>query len=222
MIFQELLAFLEKDKIDFLVVKPIGNHTGPAVTGIGMIGQFLLVQWPGGGIGNTVLIDIGIDPVGGRAADRAKEPVEPTMNGPVGNGAGKVRLFDALDLSIGDELSLLVEEGHADVPLANAGGGISLVAEHLGEGEPVFLDQAGSLHPREYALHPRAECHPPSEQAVPGGSAHGGWAVGIGKVHSLLRHLVQMGGRDFRLWIVATQVSITQIIGENEQDVWLG
>ena len=143
MIFQELLALLEKDEIDLLVVKPIGNHAGPAVTGIGMIGQVLFVQWSGWGIGDTILIDIGIDPVGRRAADRAEEAVEPTMNGPVGNGAGKVRLFDALDLSIGDEISLFVKEGHADVPLANAGGGISLVAEHLGEGEPVFLDQAG-------------------------------------------------------------------------------
>jgi len=187
-----------------------------------MIGQFLFVQWLGGRIGDTVLIDIGIDPIGGRAADCAEEPVEPTMGGAIGNGAGKVRLFHSFDLPIGDELSFLIEEGHADVPLADTGGGVSLVAEHLGEGEPVLLDQAGSLHSGEYALHPRAECHPPSEQAVPGGSAHGGWAVGIGKVHSLFRHFVQMGGRNFRLRIVATQVPIAQVIGEDEQDVWRG
>ena len=87
MIFQEFLALLEKDKINLLVVKPIGNHAGAAVTGIGMIGEFLFVQCSGGGIGDAILIDIGIDPVGGRAAHRAEELIEATMDGPVGNRA---------------------------------------------------------------------------------------------------------------------------------------
>ena len=221
MIFQEFLTLFEKDKIDLFVVKPIGNHAGPAVTGIGVLGKVRLVQGSGWGIGDAVLIDIGIDPVGGRAADRAKEAVEPTMDRAVGNRVGKVRLLDPLDLSIGNEVSFLIEEGHANVPLANTSGGISLFAEHLGEGEAALFDQAGSLHTRKDAFHARTKSHPSGEQAIPGGCAYSGWAVGIGKTHPLPDQAVQVGRRNFGFRIVATQVPVTQIICQNEQDVRL-
>ena len=54
----------------------------------------------------------------GWAADGAVELVEAAMDWTVGNRARVVDELDAFDAALRDAATLVVEEGHADVPLA--------------------------------------------------------------------------------------------------------
>ncbi|OQB36017.1 MAG: hypothetical protein BWY09_02077 [Candidatus Hydrogenedentes bacterium ADurb.Bin179] len=56
-------------------------------------------------------------------------------------------------------------------------------------------------------------------QGTPGWRAHRTARVGLGKTHALHGHAVQSRRQDFLL-TVTTQVAITQVVRENENDVW--
>ncbi len=72
-----------------------------------------------------------------------------------------------------DGFSCGVEEGEADVPFADEGGGVALVAEHLGEGEAALFDHVGAAGSGEDGAVSGAEGHAAGEDAVAGGGADG-------------------------------------------------
>ena len=58
------------------------------------------------------------------------------------------------------------------------------------------------------------------QQAVAGGRANGGWGMGIGEAHSLLRQTVDVRGLYFG-GAVATEIAVAQVVRVDEDDVGL-
>ena len=121
-----------------------------------------------------------------------------------------------------DRRSIFIIGSYADVPLSEHRRLVALLAEHAGQGQAIRGNQTGSPHPGKDSLVIETKGHAPSEHAVPGGRANRGRAVGIRKKHPLLGQPVEVGRGDFRLGVIAGEVSVTQVVRENENDVRMG
>jgi hypothetical protein len=62
---------------------------------------------------------------------------------------------------------------------------------------------------------------PTRQQGVTAGRADARGAVGIGEAHALRGQLVQVRCGNIRGRIVAREISVTEIIGIEDDDVWL-
>ena len=218
---EELQAFFQEDHVDFFKVKVRGHQSGAAVKGPLVFRKIALVDLPGWRDRNPVALHVSIKPVGGGTADRAEKVVEATVDGAIGNWAAVVDPADGLESVPVDSLSLLVEEGHPDVPFAEEGGGVALLLQHGREGEALLFDEAGPADTCEDAAVIQPEGHTPGHDAVAGGSTDRGWAVGVGKEESFAGQAVEVRSLHLALRIVTAYVSVTQVIGKNEEDVGL-
>ncbi len=70
---EELLTLFQKDQVDFLQVESGGDHSGAAVVRVEVIREVSLVDRLLRRNGNSVTLDVGIQPVGGGTAGSAKE-----------------------------------------------------------------------------------------------------------------------------------------------------
>ena len=141
------------------------------------------------------------------------------MDRRTGDGSRKVDAFDGVQTVLVDGLAGLIEEGHADVPLAEHRGGVALVSQHPRQGEAFRFDHARAAYAGEDAAKPRAKCHPPGHYAVASRRANRRWAMCIGEPHAPCREFVDVRRRNPRRRVVATDVAVPEIVGENEQDV---
>ena len=218
-LLQEADAFFKEEKVNFFEVEVGGDFSRTVVVGVGMFGQGGAVEDLGWGDGNAVAVDVGVEPVGCGAASGAVEVVESSVKRAVWDGAGVVDSMDGRESVLADGVSVLVKEGEADVPFADEGGCVSFSLEHGGEGEAIFFDEAGASGAGEDAFHAGSEGHASGEDAVAGGRADGGGAVGVGEAESFAGELVDVGCGNFGLVVVATEVSVAEVVGEEEEDV---
>jgi len=216
---EKLPALLEKDQVDLFQIESRGNHTRATVVRVRMPGQSRPLDLALGRNRDPVTVDVSIEPIGGRAAGGAEEPVESTVDRGVRNTAGIVDAPDGLAPVPADRPPLLVGERQADVPFAEAGRRIALIAEHLRQRQPAFLDHARTADSREHSPHPRAKRHPPRQQAVARRRADGRRAVRVGETHPFGGEPVQVDGRHPRFRIVAPDVAVAEIIRQNHEDV---
>ena len=184
-----------------------------------MFGQRTAIYNLGGRNGNAVPIDIGIEPIRGGTTSGAKEMIEPPVNRPAVDGTGIVDQAHCIQPVPVDRLAFLVKGGQPDVPLPEHRRLVPLLAEHARQGQPLRSDQTGSPHPGEDSLVIETESHTPGQHAVTGRSTNRGRTVGIGKKHSFLGQLVEVGGGNPGLRVVATDVPVSQIIRQNENYV---
>jgi len=105
------------------------------------------------------------------------------------------------------------------VPFANARSGIAVVSKHLRQCQTLLLDQAGTAQPDKDSPHSRAELHPPGKDAVARRRADGRWTVGIRKSHTLRCKLVQVRRRNLGIGVVTADVSIPEIVCQDEEDI---
>ena len=105
------------------------------------------------------------------------------------------------------------------MPLANAGGMIPGALHHPRDRPAVRLDQRTIKRPKHPALHLGPPGITASEEAIPGRRADRRRAVGIGETHSLRRQSIQIWRGDFRVRVVTPQVAVTQIVGQDNNDV---
>ena len=218
-LFEEVDAFFEKDEVDFFEVEVGGGFSRTVVAGVRMFGQGRAVEDLGWGDGNAVAVNVGVEPIGGGATGGSVEVVESAVKRAVWDGAGVVDSMDGLEAILVDGVSVLVKEGEADVPFADEGGCVAVFLEHGGEGEAICFDEAGSAGAGKDAFHAGSEGHASGEDAVASGRADGGGAVSISKEEAFAGELVDVGGGDFGLVVVATEVSIAEVVGEDEEDV---
>ena len=108
------------------------------------------------------------------------------------------------------------------MPLAKHGGRVTLITEHAGYCESIFLDETRPSGTGEDTLHAVAKGHPAGEQAVPGRRADGGRAVGVGEAHALPGQAVDVWGGRLGFGVVTADIAVPEIVGEDENDVWLG
>ena len=184
-----------------------------------MIGQRLAVNDPCGWNRNAVTLDEGVEPVRCWATDGAEELVEATVNRCIGDRARVVNALHRLKPVLVDGLPLLIKEGHAHVPLAEKSGRVALVLQHAAYRRARFLDHAGAADTREDAAHPRPKSHASGQNAVARGCADSRRAVRIAEQHSLFRQPINVGGRDLGFGVVATDIPIAEVIGEDEDHI---
>ncbi len=85
--FEELQGFVEEDHVDFLDVEVGGDEAGAEVFGVGVFGEVGFVERAGGWDWDAIVLDEGVEPIGGGAAGGAEEVVEAAVDGGVGDGA---------------------------------------------------------------------------------------------------------------------------------------
>ena len=219
-LFEEVDAFFKEEKVDFFEVEVGGDLSRTVVAGVGMFGQRRAVEDLGWGDGNAVAVDVGVEPVCGGATGGAVEVIESAVKRAVWNGAGVVDSVNGLDAVLADGISVLVKEGEADVPFADEGGCVAVFLEHSGKREAIFFDEAGAAGAGEDAFHAGSKGHASGEDAVAGGRADGGRAVSVGKTKAFAGELVDVGCGNLGLIVVATEIAVAEVVGEDEENVW--
>lgn len=107
-----------------------------------------------------------------------------------------------------------------EMPLANRRRAIAVLFRESGDGQPVGRDERRAEMLDDAALQPRPPMISPGEQRVPRRRAHAGGCVPIREAHPLRREPVDLRRLDFpTLRLVALHVAITEVIGEDDEDV---
>lgn len=218
-LFKEADAFFKEEEVDFFEVEVGGDLSRTVVAGVGMFGQRRAVEDFGWGDGNAVAVYVSVEPVCGGATGGAVEVVESAVKRAVWDGAGVVDSMDGWEAVLADGVSVLIKEGEADVPFADEGGCVSFSLEHGGECEAIFFDEAGAAGAGEDAFHTGSEGHASGKNAVAGGRADGGRAVSVGKAEAFAGELVDVGCGNLGLIVVATEIAVAEVVGEDEEDV---
>ena len=218
-LLEEGHALLQEEQVHLLQVEVGRDQPGAVVLRVGVLRQRPTVEDSGRRDGNPIAVDEGVQPVGGRAAHRAEEVIEAAVDRRVGARARVVDSLHRFQPVLVDRHSIPVEEPHPDVPLAEARGRIPGLAQHPRESEPPFLDQARAADTGEDAPHPGAEGHAAGEQAVARRRADGGRAVRVGEEHPLRGEAIEVRRRDLALGVVAADVAVAEVVGEDDDDV---
>ena len=213
------LALLQEHQVNFLNVEIRRDHALTVVVGIGVLGQIRLVKQAGGGHWDAVAVHIGIEPIGRGAGHSAVELVESAMNRRTRGWSRVVNAIDTLHPVLVDGLAVLVVKGHANVPLAEHGSGVSLCLQHPAKRQAVRLDHAWSAHAGEHATLARSKGHTSGQQRVTRGRTYSTGRVGIGESHALCGQGIEVGRGGLGLGIVTGHVTVAEIVDQDEQDV---
>ena len=221
-LLQELATLLEKDEVHFLHGKIRRNQPNAAIVRVGMLRQLGRVNEVGRRHGDSVVLNEGIEPIGRRTARGPEERLKAMIDRPACDALREIDATNRLDSIAAHRLPILVEERHPDMPLADARRGIAIVAEHARQREPTGSDQRRSADSgKDRAAIRHAKRHLPRHQAIPCRRADRARTVRVGESHSLPREPVDMRSQNFRLVVVATHIPVSEIVGEDEHDVWL-
>ena len=202
----------------------IGGGGTAAAFALGAAEEHGEILFDGREFGDAVVLDEGVgDHVEGGAD--AEVVVEADGVGAVGNGLGVVHVVDlggAFDAEFGDGLAVLFGPVHAEVPLADARGVITVLLEEGGDGEAVGFDEAGADAAKDAALEAGAPVVTAGHDAVAGGGADGGTGVNVGKYHAAGGEAVEAGGGDSALGVEALDVAVAKIVAEDVEEVGFG
>ena len=107
------------------------------------------------------------------------------------------------------------------MPLADTGGCIAVLLQQTRYGQTSLFDQR-RIEPIKYTvLQPRPPAVSPRQNSVSRWRADGGRGVRIGETHSLRGQTIHVRSRDLRLGVVATYITVAEIVGENVDYVWV-
>lgn len=109
----------------------------------------------------------------------------------------------------------------AEMPLADAAGGVAPGLEGLGRGDFTRGQMAHgpiAQHAELVVAHPAANRVAPGEQRGSAGRADFGGGVKLGEAHPLGSHAVEVRRADVRV-AVATEVPVAEVVGKDDDDV---
>jgi len=139
--------------------------------------------------------------------------IEPQRLGAVRNGLVPI---DGLGVGFATGLRRPVQ---AQVPLADAGGGVAVPLEQRGHRQTVGFDQGLAVAAEHAFLEARPPAVAPGQEAVPRGGADRRGRVRVGEPNPLRGQSIHRRRRHFRLPTVAAGIAVPQVVGENEDDV---
>ena len=131
------------------------------------------------------------------------------------------RIVPAIRRGMRESCPLSVDRGqvHAEVPLSDACGLVSVSLQQRRHGQALRLDEMAAVSPQ----HPRRDPRPPAvatgEDAVAGRRAERRRRVGIAEVHALASDAVDVRGRNLRIGVEIRQIPVSHVVGEHEHDV---
>ena len=225
------LALVEEHEVQPLVIVAGRDEAAAAVIRIRMLRQHGGIERMIRRHRHAVVLDEGIQPVRPRTARRAEEIIEAAMHRAIGDGLREIhephaREFRGRAIPVATDLCLMHRRAvrglkrHADMPLAHASRRIALCAQHPRQCHPIRFDQARPAHAREDpAAIARAETHAARHDAVARRRAYRRSRVGIRESHAFAREVVEIRRRHLRLRIVAADIAVAEIVGENEDDI---
>ena len=184
-----------------------------------MLREWRAIDNVSGRHGYTISINKGVEPVGGGTAHGPEEIIEASVDWCIGNGSAVIDPFHCGQAVLVDGFTRLVEKRHADMPFAEHRRRVTFAAQQGGQRQARFFNHARPAHAGEHPAHPRTKRHPSREQAVTRGRAHRRRTVRVGEPHPLLGQAIQIRCGHFGFRVVATDVAVTQIIGQNHDDV---
>ena len=127
---------------------------------------------------------------------------------------------------IAERLDLIAERGGAidrpaqsQVPLADAVGEVAVLSEHRGDGHPAGFDQGRGVPAQDSPLKSRSPCVAACEDSISRGRTDRRPGVGVGETNALRGQMIDIRGRDLALRVEASHVAITQIIGQDIDDI---
>ena len=107
------------------------------------------------------------------------------------------------------------------MPFADADRVIAVPLQELRNGEPGRLNER-RVEPVQHAVF---QSRPPTvsagQDSVSSRRANGRRRMSIGESHSARRKIIDVWRRNLRLGVVARDVAVSEIIGENVNDVWM-
>ena len=180
-------------------------------------------------VGN-VGAEVGVEAARGRPArDRLGEYFAPRgqMCGAGGNGSDARRGLVVFARWAGnlEELALFGRDGPipAEMPLTNHRRAVAVLFCKGADRHPIRRDQRLAKHADNPALQFRAPVIAPGEQRVAGRRAHPGRRMSVGEAHALRREPVDVRRGNFpALRVVALDIAVTEVVGEDDEDVGLG
>ncbi len=107
--------------------------------------------------------------------------------------------------------------GVAQVPLSNRSAGVARGREHLGDSDLVGIESR-LFGREEHIRNPGPDGISSGQDRRAGRTAEGGCGVEIGEADSLGSHPVETRRADL-LRAVATQIAVTEVVGENYDEV---
>ena len=222
MLLQKGLAALKEDHVDVFMIEAFGDQAVSAVIGKWMHGQLRSIERHGGGDGDVFVLDVGIHAVCSGTVRRAEKDVETVINRASGNRLRAVDAFNVVHAAPIDDFSVFIEESHTDMPFPDKRSLIALFLKHVGHRKALFFDQAGATRPDKDASHPSAKLHAACQNAVARRRAGSRGTMRILKAHPHLSELIQIGRRDLRFWIIRGDISVSQVVYINEQNIRQG
>ena len=152
----------------------------------------------------------------------AKVVVEAASDRSVSNRFGEIPFLIFKPIALFDHLTWLRPcPVPAQMPLSHKGCVVALVLQKSGQSHSVFRDEwwlVASDHP---FLQTRSPSIASGKQAVSRGRAAGCIAMGIGESLGLGAKPIQIRCRNLVFRVVGLNVADSEIVGQNENDVWL-
>ena len=156
--------------------------------------------------------------VGGEVRQiHAEVSVEAARDRAAGNCFGEIHVADAV--LAGGRSAILRRPVPAEMPLADAGRGVTVLPQQRRHGQSSFLNQRFSPRRQHARLQPRTKSVSPREQSVARGRANRVRRVRVGEPDAFSGEAIQIRRGDFGLRVVGAHVAVTEIIGENVNDV---
>ena len=106
----------------------------------------------------------------------------------------------------------------AEMPLADAGGGVTVGGEVVGDGVFVGIESVGGFWEKNVAMHADALGIAAGEEGGAGGGADGAGDVEGGELFAFFGELIEVGGLD-GFGAEAAEVIVALVVGEDDDDV---
>ena len=153
--------------------------------------------------------------------DGSKVVIKAACDRSIGDGLGEVHIAQRVVHASKSGFAIGGGVGLTEVPFADAGGRVTVLLEQFSNREPIRRDERFVPRSEHIALESCAPRVTTREKRISSGGAHRRRGMRILEPHALTSETVEVGGGDLRVLVVASKVAVTQIIGENEDDIGL-
>ena len=164
----------------------------------------------------------------GRHVERRRDAevvVEAALDGAALNRASVIHLVAGarrrftVDRDCRHGLALFVEPGHSEMPLAHAGGVVALALQERADGQTTAFDQRRIKAVEHAILKAGSPGVTTRQNPIARRRANRRRRVGVRKAHAFLGQSVHMRRLDLGLGVVATEVSVPEIVRQDIDDV---
>jgi hypothetical protein len=117
------------------------------------------------------------------------------------------------------DAAIRLDLAEPEVPLADARGVIALLPQHAGDGQTARLDEVGRVSPKNTSGQRRPPAIAARQDAIARRRANGRRRVHVREADPLRGKFIRVGRRDCRLGVVAVEITPTEIVGQDVDNI---